>query len=102
MGQQMMPCTKKKKKKNIYIYICTNKYIPTNKNGNHEPISFYMTGTLWDGMFSYLYYFQSTNSILGLYLLFWSFYPLTLCLHIYQKGDDVKVGTRLVLFTISA
>ena len=45
----------KKKKIYIYIYICTNKYIPTNKNGNREPISFYMTGTLWDGMISYLY-----------------------------------------------
>ena len=38
-----------------------NIYIPTNKNSNHEPISFYKA----DGMLSYLYYFPVNGQHLG-------------------------------------
>ena len=51
-----------------------NAYIPTNKNGNHKPISFYMA----DGMFSYLYYSPVDKQHLGSMFAFWLFYPLSL------------------------
>ena len=47
--------------------------------------------------------FQSTNRISDQYLFFLIVLPIvTMITYIYQKGDNIKVGTRLVLFIISA
>ena len=77
---QMISCTIKKNKKNIYIYI------PTNKNGNHEPISFYMAGTLWDGMISYLYYFPVNEQHFGSIFAFLVVLPIVTMITYISKG----------------
>ena len=90
----------KKRKKGKYIYIYT--YIHTNKKGNHESISFYMAGNYVAVSFhTCIITSQRTEFRINICFLC-SFYPLSLCLHIYQTGGNIKVGTRLVLFTISA
>ena len=68
------------------MYVCINTYTPTNKKGNHEPISLYMAGTLCDGMFSYPYYFPVNKQHFGSIFAFLIVLPIVTVITYISKG----------------